>query len=379
MTVRLSIPMSDPKPHQQPESDDDPAAPETPAPGEAKNGSEAKRGRGRPPGLKNLLTKTFPDGATLKQLRAAGYMGDQQQEEIYLANKVALDERTGVYSFVRPRRGRPPKHQGSMKPHEQPALASKLGDVIEIPIDDIVLGERHRKDLGDIDSLGASIATEGLLQPIGITRQKELVFGYRRTVAVKKLRRKTIPARIVSVTSIAKGEHDENELRKAFTVSERVAILQAIARKPVGHQARSQYLATIDDAAKQAGFSNRETARQATAVIERGEPELVDAMDRGDVSIDAAAVIVKEPPETQKEIAKLPKTARKAAVRSLRNRLIKSSSSDAPPGATSKAVRLVPWDHAANKVAFTKAHWLRDDLRALRDAIDEIINTPVMQ
>jgi hypothetical protein len=39
----------------------------------------------------------------------------------------------------------------------------------------------------------------------------------------------------------------------------------------------------------------------------------------------------------------------------------------------------VPWDRAANKVAFSEAHWLRSDLLALRDDIDEIITTPVLQ
>ena len=37
------------------------------------------------------------------------------------------------------------------------------------PVNSIVIGERHRKDLGDIDGLAVSIAELGLLHPIVIT------------------------------------------------------------------------------------------------------------------------------------------------------------------------------------------------------------------
>lgn len=43
------------------------------------------------------------------------------------------------------------------------------------------------------------------------------------------------------------------------------------------------------------------------------------------------------------------------------------------------AVRLVPWDSAANKKAFADANWLRADLQRLAATIDEILETPVMQ
>ena len=37
-----------------------------------------------------------------------------------------------------------------------------------LPIDQIKIGTRHRKDLGDIDALAANIAELGLLHPIVI-------------------------------------------------------------------------------------------------------------------------------------------------------------------------------------------------------------------
>jgi hypothetical protein len=39
----------------------------------------------------------------------------------------------------------------------------------EIKIADITVGQRHRRDMGDLVSLADSIRREGLLQPIGVT------------------------------------------------------------------------------------------------------------------------------------------------------------------------------------------------------------------
>ncbi len=150
----------------------------------------------------------------------------------------------------------------------------------------IRIGGRHRKDLGDIEALAASIESIGLLQPIGITPSFELVFGERRFRAFEKLGREKIPVRFVDVDRLVMGEFTENTLRKDFTLSERVAILRTIERKPMGDQARSQNFATVDEAARIAGFGNRETARQAQEIVEAAaqDPEkfgkLLNHMDR---------------------------------------------------------------------------------------------------
>ncbi len=92
----------------------------------------------------------------------------------------------------------------------------------------ISVGDRARKDLGDIQALAASIEALGLLQPIGIDANYRLVFGERRLRAFEHLGRDAIPARIVDVASVLLAEHAENEIRKDFTPSERVAIAKAI-------------------------------------------------------------------------------------------------------------------------------------------------------
>src|SRR5262249_56938627 len=101
----------------------------------------------------------------------------------------------------------------------------------EIKIAAIKVGQRHRRDMGDLTTLADSIRQEGLLQPIGVTDRLELVFGQRRIRAVRDiLKKRTILARIVDVTSILAGEYLENEVPKDFTPSDRVATPKAIER-----------------------------------------------------------------------------------------------------------------------------------------------------
>ncbi len=63
-------------------------------------------------------------------------------------------------------------------------------------ISDIRVGKRHRKDLGDIEGLAASIREIGLLHPIVITADGTLLAGQRRLEAHKLLGRTEIPVRI---------------------------------------------------------------------------------------------------------------------------------------------------------------------------------------
>lgn len=58
-----------------------------------------------------------------------------------------------------------------------------------------------------------------------------------------------------------------SELRKNFTPSERVAIMETIERMKEGRPTKnSQNLASFPEAAALAGFGNRETARQAALI-----------------------------------------------------------------------------------------------------------------
>jgi len=205
-------------------------------------------------------------------------------------------------------------------------------EIIEVPCEQIQVGERHRKEMGDLEGLAASIAREGLLQPVGITEDFRLVFGQRRLVAMQDiLKWPTIPARVVRVTSLLAAEHDENEVRKSFTASERTAIASALEQE-IGNRQGQRTDRQLQDncpevpagvqtrelAAQKAGFNSYKTYERAKRVVEKAVDEVVAQMDAGDLSISAAAVIAEQPPERQIEIAHLPKEEKKAEVRKLR-------------------------------------------------------------
>lgn len=188
---------------------------------------------------------------------------------------------------------------------------------MRIPIPQIIVGDRHRKDMGDIDALAGSIADLGLLQPIGVAPDNTLIFGERRLRACRDVLGLTeIEVRVIDMPSIVVGENAENEVRKDFSPSERVAIARAIADELGNRQGERtdqhpQNIAEVkkgqetrEFAAKKAGFGNRETFRQAENVVNTAEPEIVEAMDSGKLSILAAHKATKLPRENQVEVAR---------------------------------------------------------------------------
>jgi ParB-like chromosome segregation protein Spo0J len=101
----------------------------------------------------------------------------------------------------------------------------------EMPISEIRLGRRHRQEIGDLEALMDSIEELGLLHPVVVTSDGVLVAGMRRIEACKRLCRETVPVRVLDTDRLVQAEHDENELRKDFTPSERVAIGRALEPK----------------------------------------------------------------------------------------------------------------------------------------------------
>ena len=198
---------------------------------------------------------------------------------------------------------------------ETASLFSMSDNIIQCRISLVKVENRFRKDFGDIDSLAASIAELGLLQPIGIDSSYRLVFGERRLRACQALGMEKIPARTVHLDSILKGELAENEFRKDFTHSERVAIGEAIELELEGRAGRPSAETkenfpelpqgqTRDIAAKAAGFGNGKTYEQAKKVTNEAAPELVQAMDEGRASVSASASLLSLPKDQQAVIAK---------------------------------------------------------------------------
>jgi hypothetical protein len=209
----------------------------------------------------------------------------------------------------------------------------------------IKVENRFRKDFGDIDALAASIAEIGLLQPIGVDSNYRLVFGERRLRACRSLGWAKIPARVVHLDSILQGELAENEFRKDFTHSERVAIGEAIERELAGrHGGNRKGEAdqggkftgltdankgdTRDLAAKAAGFGNGKTYEQAKKIVHEATPELVQAMDEGRASVSAAESLLRLPRDQQAAVATGDKKTIRNAAKAVKTTLVQPSGTE---------------------------------------------------
>lgn len=94
----------------------------------------------------------------------------------------------------------------------------------EVATNSIKVGDRVRRDMGDVDALAESIRMVGLLHAPIVTPSMHLLAGERRLEAIKRLGWETVPVRVVeSAKSLADElaiEGDENTCRKDFTPSE---------------------------------------------------------------------------------------------------------------------------------------------------------------
>ena len=174
-------------------------------------------------------------------------------------------------------------------------------------IDQIQVGFRYRKDLGDLRPLADSISEVGLLHPVVVTPEGRLIAGQRRLEACRSLGWTDVPVTVVDLYQAARGEAHENLVRKDLLPSEIVALKRAIeplerrdARERQGHKPDLCHPATVaegqgpalrdtgdtrDKIARYLGVG-RTTIERAEAVVDAAEEEpeaygyLVEQMDR---------------------------------------------------------------------------------------------------
>lgn len=95
---------------------------------------------------------------------------------------------------------------------------------MNLPINEIVVGERRRQDLGDIQGLADSIKQYGLLHPVVVDENKVLVAGGRRLEAIRKLGWATVPVTLLQELTekeLRTVELEENIRRKDLTEIEK--------------------------------------------------------------------------------------------------------------------------------------------------------------
>lgn len=136
--------------------------------------------------------------------------------------------------------------------------------VFELPVDAIVVGERQRKDFGDLEGLKFSIEQNGLLQPIIVEPRADgrytLIAGGRRLRAHQELERSTILC--VYRTDLdeltrQELEFEENYQRKALNWVEECSATAAIHRLK-----REKYSQNLPGRFGRGGWSQRDTALQ---------------------------------------------------------------------------------------------------------------------
>lgn len=187
-----------------------------------------------------------------------------------------------------------------------------------LAINHVRVGDRHRKDFGDLDALAESIRTVGLLGPIVVDGDNNLVAGHRRLEACRKLGWPTVPVRRVRQINDAvmalKAERDENTCRKDFAPSEAVALglaLEELERPKAEERRASTHLAgknpdgspsvrangqdrsdranTRDVVAPAVGLAPRTYARARNVVlaVDDPDPAVAEAAKEAVVEMDA--------------------------------------------------------------------------------------------
>jgi len=135
---------------------------------------------------------------------------------------------------------------------------SKVFEVTDLPIAQIIVADRARKDLGDLEELKKSISQHGLLQPILVGSDYRLIAGERRLTACKELEHSTIVARImpsnISAEDLMIIEMMENVARKEFNWHELVELKYKIHK-------------TLQQAAAPAQWGYRDTANKLECSI----------------------------------------------------------------------------------------------------------------
>jgi ParB family chromosome partitioning protein len=378
------------------------------------------RGRGRPAGphLKILLTQSFPDGATAETLFEAGFRGDlaaalkrgdiREQDGRYVWIAVLRPEAIKVTEPRTLSNPPAPVPLADLAHLNKEELRAQPFRFEEISLDKIKIASRRRVlDQAKVDAIADSMDRIGLQTPITVHKadndEFELGAGLHRHAAAKSLSWTKILCRVVQMDDLSRQlwEIDENLCRAELNELERGEHLAA--RKKIYEQlypetrnvnerggpgrgnkttAESAPVSFTHDTASRTGLSER-TIQQSIHRAEHIVPEVRDAVrdipeiaEKG-VELDALA---KLPPALQAVVVAKVKRGdapniRAAAASSARN-------DEAEPAArkelTSNTATVEP--PARRTMAQKWARHLADqmsvsELREVRDAIDEILDT----
>jgi len=249
-----------------------------------------------------------------------------------------------------------------------------------LPVGKVIVGERCRRDLGDVDALARSIADIGLLHPIVITPERRLVAGERRLEAAKSLGWKTVPVAVVGnlleAEKLLRAERDENTCRKDLAPTE-VAVVDERLRPFAEAEAAARKAATQGRPRKTARKLHTVSGpRRSAAVV----ASAVGVSARTLEKIRAVTAAAKASPETFSDLpAEMDRTGKvDKAYGELRKRqkreALKKAADTAPTSAMWDCrlgdfrLALADIPDASVALVFTDPPW--DDATAQRDYAD---------
>lgn len=144
---------------------------------------------------------------------------------------------------------------------------------MKIEISSIRISDRVRQDVGDIAPLMDSMQRHGQLNPITVTRSNELVAGFRRLSAARKLGWQYIDANVVERDSAIEKlelELEENVHRKDFSPEELLAGYRRLDK--LKHPSVVQRIGTFFRTLFGRLFRRRKSAVQAAPAEPVNEP-----------------------------------------------------------------------------------------------------------
>ena len=135
---------------------------------------------------------------------------------------------------------------------------------MDLPINEVKVGERVRKEFGDIEDLASSLSRVGLLNPIIVDSDNRLLAGHRRLMAAMHLGWKSIRAELLDNLDDAtrrEVELEENIRRKDLTwVEEVIGLLELYTCKQSRYGKRHAVSPLMADDSK--GFGVEDAAKE---------------------------------------------------------------------------------------------------------------------
>lgn len=177
--------------------------------------------------------------------------------------------------------------------------------LVKIKCDDIKIGKRIRDNINEdnLKSLIGNIKEFGLLSPIGVTKDNELIYGERRLTACKKLGYDKIDCIVIKASDMFKLECSENIERAEFTMSQRAELRKGYTKifeqertsfVEKGLKVPKKYKGNTKDIVAKFSRVSRTTANKEDDILAFDDKEIIEQVDKNELSVNGAYNLVKE-------------------------------------------------------------------------------------